>query len=128
MSLKRYRLRAKHLKHKPKSLWYPIGTVSFLMSSKSARRKLKRIGRTFIEKTHGNRSQFIYIPPPPTREEEYAAHYRCRKCDESNPLSLCSEKPQVMEGIIARTDPLLLMRNNQRLMWKLKCKDFATKP
>lgn len=42
----------------------------------------------------------------------------------SKPLSLCSEKPQVMEGIIARTEPLLLLRNGERLMFKLKCKDF----
>ncbi len=42
----------------------------------------------------------------------------------SKPLSLCSITPQVMEGIIARTPDLLLLRNGDRLMWKLKCKDF----
>jgi hypothetical protein len=29
-----------------------------------------------------------------------------------------------IEGIVARTTPLLLRRNGERLMWKLKCKDF----
>lgn len=29
------------------------------------------------------------------------------------------------EGIVARTDPLLFMRNGERLMWKLKGKDFT---
>lgn len=28
------------------------------------------------------------------------------------------------EGIVARTEPLLLLRNSERLMWKLKFKDF----
>jgi ATP-dependent RNA circularization protein (DNA/RNA ligase family) len=28
------------------------------------------------------------------------------------------------EGIVCRTEPLLLMRNGKRLMWKLKFKDF----
>lgn len=43
---------------------------------------------------------------------------------QSNPESLCSTKPQVMEGIIARTEPLLLFRNGSPLMWKLKVRDF----
>lgn len=29
------------------------------------------------------------------------------------------------EGIVARTDPLLFMRNGQRLVWKLKKRDFV---
>lgn len=28
------------------------------------------------------------------------------------------------EGIVARTDPLLMMRNGERLMWKLKARDY----
>lgn len=51
-------------------------------------------------------------------EEEIVAYVK------SNPQSLCSETPQTMEGVIVRTDPLLLLRNGDRLMWKLKCKDF----
>ena len=39
--------------------------------------------------------------------------------------SVISENKGVIpEGIVARTDPLLLMRNGDRLMWKLKLKDF----
>ena len=32
------------------------------------------------------------------------------------------------EGIVARSEPLLLMRNGQRLVWKLKFKDFGGTP
>ena len=32
------------------------------------------------------------------------------------------------EGIVARTTPLLLFRNGDRLMWKLKTKDFGPMP
>jgi len=42
----------------------------------------------------------------------------------SKPLSLCSITEQVMEGVICRTDPLLLLRNGKPLMFKLKCKEF----
>lgn len=30
----------------------------------------------------------------------------------------------IQEGIVARTDPLLMTRNGHRLMWKLKAKDY----
>jgi hypothetical protein len=43
---------------------------------------------------------------------------------QSKPQSVCSYKPQVMEGIIARPEPLLLFRNNKPLVWKLKVRDF----
>jgi hypothetical protein len=42
----------------------------------------------------------------------------------SKPLSLCSEDKQVMEGIVARTDPTLIRRSGEPLMMKLKCKEF----
>lgn len=42
----------------------------------------------------------------------------------SRPYSLCSLNPQIMEGVIARTPDLLLLRSGERLMFKLKCKDF----
>lgn len=42
----------------------------------------------------------------------------------SKPLSKCSQNPQMMEGIIARSEPLMLFRNGKPLMWKLKCKEF----
>ena len=43
----------------------------------------------------------------------------------SYPLSRCSLIPQVMEGVVCRSDPLMLFRNGKPLMWKLKCKEFA---
>ena len=43
----------------------------------------------------------------------------------SKPLSRCSEVPQMMEGVICRSEPLMLFRNGKPLMWKLKCKEFV---
>lgn len=42
----------------------------------------------------------------------------------SKPLSLCSLTKQVMEGIVARPEQLLLKRDGKPLMMKLKCKEF----
>ena len=42
----------------------------------------------------------------------------------SKPQSRCSIKSQVMEGIIARTEPVLLFRNGRPVVFKLKVKDF----
>ena len=42
----------------------------------------------------------------------------------SKPLSRCSFVPQMMEGIVARSHPLMLFRNGKPIMWKLKCKEF----
>jgi ATP-dependent RNA circularization protein (DNA/RNA ligase family) len=42
----------------------------------------------------------------------------------SKPLSRCSHIPQMMEGVIARSSPLLLLRNGKPLKFKLKCRDF----
>ena len=42
----------------------------------------------------------------------------------SKPKSLCSETPQIMEGVICRSEPLMLFRNKLPIMWKLKCKEF----
>ena len=43
----------------------------------------------------------------------------------SKPLSRCSVIPQMMEGVIARADPLVLFRNGKPVKWKLKCKEFT---
>lgn len=51
-------------------------------------------------------------------EEEIVSYVK------SKPLSLCSEDSQVMEGIIARSEPLMLFRGGEPLMMKLKCKEF----
>jgi len=42
----------------------------------------------------------------------------------SKPLSRCSEIPQMMEGVVARSAPLMLFRNGRPIMFKLKCKEF----
>jgi len=42
----------------------------------------------------------------------------------SQPMSRCSETPQVMEGIVARPDPLMLFRDGTPVIFKLKCKEF----
>ncbi len=61
-----------------------------------------------------------YAPIIGTMSEEEIITYI-----KSKPSSLCSETPQIMEGVIVRSDPLLLLRNGERLMWKLKCIDFG---
>jgi hypothetical protein len=43
----------------------------------------------------------------------------------SKPLSNCSMNPQMMEGIIARSEPLVCFRNGKPVVWKLKCKEFT---
>lgn len=43
----------------------------------------------------------------------------------SKPLSLCSQIPQMMEGIVARAEPLVCFRNGKPVVWKLKCKEFT---
>ncbi len=42
----------------------------------------------------------------------------------SKPFSRCSQKEQVMEGVICRPEPLLLFRNREPFLMKLKCRDF----
>lgn len=42
----------------------------------------------------------------------------------SKPISRCSRNPQMMEGIIARSEPLMMFRKGAPIMWKLKCKEF----
>lgn len=43
----------------------------------------------------------------------------------SRPFSLCSKYPQVIEGIVARSEPQLFLRGGDPLMFKLKVKDFV---
>lgn len=42
----------------------------------------------------------------------------------SKPLSQCSNLPQMMEGVICRPDPMMLFRDREPIMFKLKCKEF----
>lgn len=71
------------------------------------------------------KAQDLEIPFPPTldimNEQEIINFVQ------SEPASRCTIKPYVMEGIIARPEPLILFRNGQPLMWKLKVKDFSRK-
>ena len=41
----------------------------------------------------------------------------------SKPESSCSIKPQGMEGVVCRPEPLMLFRNGKPIVWKLKVKD-----
>ena len=43
----------------------------------------------------------------------------------SKPISRCSMIPQMMEGVICRSDPLVLFRNGNPVKFKLKCKEFT---
>lgn len=43
----------------------------------------------------------------------------------SKPLSRCSLTPQMMEGVVCRSEPLMLFRNGKPIMFKLKCKEFV---
>lgn len=43
----------------------------------------------------------------------------------SKPLSKISKVPQMMEGVVCRPEPLLLFRNQNPLIFKLKCKDLV---
>lgn len=42
----------------------------------------------------------------------------------SKPKSLCSLTPQVMEGVVCRSEPLMMFRHGGPIMCKLKCKEF----
>jgi ATP-dependent RNA circularization protein (DNA/RNA ligase family) len=52
-------------------------------------------------------------------EEEIVSYVK------SKPSSLCSAKPQVMEGIIARANPALYFKDGRPITFKLKCKEFV---
>lgn len=68
------------------------------------------------------KAALLTVPVPPIlgtmSEEEIIAFVQ------SKPASQCSAKPQVIEGIIARPQPLLLFRNGKPVIWKLKVRDF----
>ena len=42
----------------------------------------------------------------------------------SNPMSLATNQPKIMEGIVARSHPLVLFRDGTPVMWKLKVRDY----
>ena len=40
------------------------------------------------------------------------------------PKSLCAKEEKIIEGIVARSYPLMLFRNGKPVMWKLKVRDY----
>lgn len=42
----------------------------------------------------------------------------------SMPMSRCSRVEQQIEGVVCRSEPLMLFRNSKPLMFKLKCREF----
>jgi hypothetical protein len=42
----------------------------------------------------------------------------------SKPPSRCSIEQMTMEGVVARTEPYIFNKDGNRIMWKLKCKEF----
>lgn len=42
----------------------------------------------------------------------------------TKPNSFISQEPKIMEGIVARSYPLMLFRNHTPIMWKIKVSDF----
>ena len=46
----------------------------------------------------------------------------------SKPKSLISEEPKIAEGLVARAFPMMLFRNGNPLVWKLKVKDYSDLP
>ena len=61
----------------------------------------------------------LHVPTLGSMTEEEIVEYV-----KSKPLSHCSEDKQIMEGIVARTEPTLIRRSGEPLMMKLKCKEF----
>jgi hypothetical protein len=68
MSLKRYRLRAKHLKRKIilQSEWGLPTNIRYFVSSKRMQRKAKRMGGYPVLVSNQSRSRIIYIAPTDT--------------------------------------------------------------
>jgi hypothetical protein len=54
----------------------------------------------------------------------YMTEEQIVRCVKSKPKSILNPAYGRMEGVVCKTDPLLLCRNGEPLMWKLKCKEF----
>lgn len=67
-------------------------------------------------------SEQLLIPMVPDlgyfTEEEVVEFVKTR------PTSVISLVPQVMEGVVCRSEPLMLFRDGNPIVFKLKCKDF----
>ena len=60
-----------------------------------------------------------YVPLIGTMKINEAVEYV-----QSKPNSIIANEPKIMEGIVARSTPLLLFRDGNPLMWKLKVRDY----
>ena len=82
-----------------------------------------RAGKWWLERgAVAEIATFLNLPMCPKigiMEEEQIIRYV-----KSKPHSLCSITPQVMEGVICRSYPLMLFRSGEPILWKLKCKEF----
>ena len=66
------------------------------------------------------------IAQPPRSIEEMAGPWQwAGTANESRVARQDGGTGRCAEGIVARSEPLLLLRNGQRLMWKLKFRDFG---
>lgn len=64
----------------------------------------------------------LELPFPP--QYGYMTEKEVIELVSSRPNSLCSDEPQIFEGIIARTEPYIFLNTGIRIMWKLKVKDI----
>ncbi len=65
------------------------------------------------------------VPPGPSAaglasNSPLSQHYRPPESQPAPPI-----KPQIIEGVIARPEPLLLFRTGKPVVWKLKVRDFS---
>ena len=68
------------------------------------------------------KASLLQIPVPPilgTMSEKEIIEFILSK-----PTSNCSKHKQIMEGVVARSEPMMLFRNGKPIIWKLKVKDF----
>ena len=66
-----------------------------------------------------NKLNIKYVPEIGIMDYQKAIEYV-----KSKPLSTIAEEPKVIEGIVARSSPLMLFRDGTPIMWKIKVKDF----
>lgn len=83
-----------------------------------------RIGNWWLQRGHvrdlASKLGIPMVPDLGIMEEEQIVEFI-----KSKPLSQCSRIPQMMEGVVCRSDPLMLTRSGHPVMFKLKCRDFA---
>lgn len=82
-----------------------------------------------IDKIESIASSFGVKSSPyiPCKEELGLLHWEINDIIEfvkSRPKSLVSQKELTMEGIVAKSYPMLLFQNGNPVYWKLKCNDF----